>query len=229
MSSIKSKLAVALFAVTAIVGANNAFATQQLTLTDNLGNTVTVLDGGGNDSCLTAGCITFSGTLTGGSGTSPFIVNVTTGLISPPLTAPSIMDLNSVDVSGGAGTLTILHSVNNLNNALVGGTYVNQIGGTTGGSISANSFVDLGNTLNALTTQVCASNLSFGAGAFSGSCSGSPATDGQFALTQRVIVTHTGAQNTSFDYEVIPEPASMLLLGSGLLGLVGWMRSRKQD
>ena len=77
MSSIKSKLAVALFAVTALVGAQSAYATMQLTLSASTGGSVTVLDGGAGDSNPAAGVITFIGVI------GVWTINVSTGTAPP--------------------------------------------------------------------------------------------------------------------------------------------------
>src|SRR6056297_2344194 len=74
-----------------------------LSLDDGLGNSVVVEDGGANDDSDLDGVVVFNGAL------GDFIINVSTGISTPVLGSEDqpILDLNSVDVSSGAGSLTI--------------------------------------------------------------------------------------------------------------------------
>jgi PEP-CTERM motif-containing protein len=195
------------------------------------GSQVTVTDGGVGDLDSTAGAVTFVGAV------GLFTVNASTGLGAPLLEAPQLLDLNSIDRSSGAGTLTIRLGQDNFSGI---DQFLVDIGGTvgrgTGNTFSYNLYIYTGafdattlaaNDPTALGTLICSGGTFLG-GSFSdtNSCSwsggGSP-----FSLVLEAIITHTGATVSSFDYATVPEPSAMLLLGVGLIGLVVWIRRRK--
>jgi len=180
--------------------------------------TVTCNDGDACDANPLPGVVTFIGPV------GPFTVNVTTAITEPALGSVSFawLDLNSVNVSGGPGTLTILASHTGYTGPLPGGIYpaLLNVGGTTTGTVSFAGYLDDGNTLFG-TTTLLGTLGPFGSGAFSGSIAGAAGATAPFALTLVADITHAGAGThiTSFDFEVRPrvaEPGMLSLLGIGL-------------
>src|SRR5208282_5572230 len=85
---------------------SKALAVLQLTLTDDLGNTVTITDNGPGDTDPTVGSISFVGAV----GSNPnWYINVTGGLSKPVLGSASApeLDITTLNYSYGAGTLDI--------------------------------------------------------------------------------------------------------------------------
>jgi hypothetical protein len=146
------------------------------------------------------------------------------------------MDLNSINSSTAAGTLTILMSENNYGPAqLLNKISANlAVGGTTQGNVQFNLWMDDTNGYpNDLGDLLASTGVLTGV-PFVGSGSGSgPAFDGDegfnlYSLTLETIITHgRGGVLTSFDIAAqIPEPATLILLGFGLLGVAAIRRKR---
>lgn len=206
-NTLKSLLA----AGAAVVIAGAARAVPTLTLTDIVnGNTITVVDGDGNDSSSLTGVVTFNGSL------GDWTVNVSTGLSdSPDATIGHGLDLNSVDKSSKAGTLQITFGDGGFTLPAAGHELKADIGGTLGSST--------GKWLT-YTTQLNgnpATSLSFTNSPFSGSATKDYALiSTPFSLSQTVTIHHTQAAQTSFDANVgVPDGGlTALLVGMGLLG-----------
>lgn len=200
-------------------------------LTPGGGPSVVCNDGDPCDLNPLPGVVTFSGPL------GAFTVNVTTAITEPALGSASfaILDLNSVNVSGGPGTLTIEASHRGYTGPLPGGIYPASlnVGGTAppGGTVSFAGFLDSTNTLFGTAVPLGALGP-FGPGAFSGSVAGAASATAPFSLTLIATITHTSAGNTSFDFEVRPrvvEPGMLSLFGIGLGSvLVGGRRRMRR-
>jgi len=215
--------------------ANVAQASFVLTLDDTstVGIDVIVSDDATPGSNTASGLTTTHVDSFGGLGTMTYVgsaggfnVNVTTGT-SKPLLPNGVLDLNSIDVSGIAGTLVI-----GLTDTSYSGTppaYTSNYGGTTTGTVDFDFRHDPANTefSGALTSIFNSGPV--GSGAFSGSSTNAIAAGSLYSLSIFATITHgADVQNTSFNAELrpVPVPAAVWLFGSGLLGLVGIARRK---
>ena len=195
-----------------------ARAIPTLTLSDGGSNTVTILDNGAGDLNPALGAVTFLGSV------GIFDLNVSTGLTKPAqgsAAAPQI-DLNSIDTSTGAGTLTITFSEDGFTG--FPGTFHDHFGGTqTNGSI-VNTVLQNG--------MLLVTNGPFSTASFAGDASGALTGGAPYSLTQSVALTFSGPGMKSFDAGgnvAVPDGGmTVTLLGLGLAGLAGVGRLRQR-
>lgn len=220
---IKKKISVIVWALLAgLMFTAPAQATLMLTLSDG-DESLTLTD------FSNSGAVLYVGTI------GNWVLNVTLGTGDPIIgdDRTARIDLSSLNVTGQSdegGTLTI--SLTNTNVTVPHGdtSYLVELGGTTGGEISFQSYVDSTNTAFGTETLLYDTGL-IGSGAFSGSAFGLVGVQGPYSITTVATLTHDhGRALTGFNHGVeISEPAGLALLGIGLLALFWGIRRRSKS
>lgn len=218
-SSVKTLLSTATIVLAACLFVEKpANALLMLSLDDGLGNTASVTDTDGD------GLLTFTGSL------GSWLANVSTGVANPLIGSPSInaLDLASVNVSGGEGTLTIMLTNTGYDGSASRTSYLTGVGGTTDGDVMFQSYIDTTNTAFGMGTLLNDTGIMSGI-AFSSSNGGSVMTSDLYSLTTVATLSLSGVGDlTSFDYTIkVPEATSLTLFGIGLFGLAFIRRREK--
>lgn len=166
------------------------------------------------------GVINYSG------GYGSFLVVVNTGVTVPSLSDPSKLQLNSIEVSGAAGTLYVWLTNTDFTGAA--NELTADFAGTTGGGgdVSLEFLYDTANTEFGGSVFAAGDNTSAATGgaAFSDSISAAVLPASPYSLTIFATIEHAAAgQVTSFDALVsaaaVPLPAAAWLFGSSVLAL----------
>jgi hypothetical protein len=228
--SLAKSVALALIGSLVTVGSAMALS---ITLDDgNDGvNLLTIVDQSASDENNLAGLVQFNGFV--GNWSTNISVGAsypTLGTISNPML--DLLSMNLDYASPYAGTIMVsvtdTYTTFGALDADITG-FVAAIGGTTSGSV--NFFANINGVELAVNW---ADMLKPGGGAFAGSQSLSLAdfnfnSNDIWDMTLTAVVSHQGPGYTTFDASVapVPEPATVLLFGVGLVGLVGY--SRRKD
>jgi len=213
-----------LLCVIVAVGVSPAQATPVLTLTDAITkDTISIVDNGPDDLSPKLGVIVYAGGLPdNGSGPSGWTLNITAGATKPDFGSAQDpkMDLLSGNLSTSvAGILSISFSENDFDPSSPSSLSLKLIG-ITSGLVKAVASYDPNNDLFQGTDLATLDWI--GPGYFTDSASGDlSGITGPYSLIEDVYIVHLGPGITALNENLmaVPEPTSLIVLASGLLGI----------
>jgi hypothetical protein len=186
---------------------------------------ITVVDGDALDSNPMEGMVTYLGSI--GSW-----FNVTTGTADLGTNSVPIFDLNSISISNSLTVpddLVLMFSDTGFAGNDLPRQFDATIGGTTNGTLNYKTYY--GEGLFDLSNQVA--DLTFSTNPFSGAGSITAIPGQTFSMTQIITISHPAGFNSASSFngmlsdpEPTPEPSSLILLGSGLLGTALFFRRK---
>jgi len=173
------------------------------------------------------GDITFSGTF------GSFILNLHSGLSKPALGTAAVPHMDLTFRASSTITDTLLVEISDQGFSTSPLAMAAKIGGTLSGgitSVKADATFDSGNVLFGGAAPP-GYTQTFTTGSFAGTGGFQVTGATPYSLTQRILITATGAGLTSGDFEInaVPAPAGLVLALSAtpVLGIGAWLRRRK--